>query len=76
MLKLSEKAKVDNAVMRITKVSEIRHVIAHTSHGDLCLMLPFKGTAKDYRFVLDAIPFVDKENQELIELFNGYLYTI
>ncbi len=75
-MKLKEKARIDNSIMSITKVSEIRHIIAHTSKGDLCLMLPFKGTEFDYRFVLDAVPFDDKENKELLELFNGVLYTI
>lgn len=75
-MKLSQKAKVDNAVMRTLKLSEMRHVISHTSKGDLCLCLPFEGTAKDYKFVLDAVPMTDSENKELIELFNGYLFEI
>lgn len=76
MKPLKEKAKIDNAIMRITKVSEIRHVLAHTDKGDLCLMLPFKGTEYDYRFVLDSVPYDDKTNKKLLENFNGHLFTL
>lgn len=75
-MKLSLKSKNDNAVMRALKLSEIRHVIAHTNKGDLCLMLPFEGTSKDYRFVLDAVPLSDEDNTKLLKLFNGVLFEL
>lgn len=69
MKQLELKAKQDNLIMSILKTSEIGHVIATTSKGPLVLRLPFKGEAKDYRFILDAVPFDDKKNDELISLF-------
>lgn len=76
MITLKTKARRDNKVMRALKLSEIRHVIAHTSKGDLCLMLRFEGTERDYRFVLDAVPLSDKENKEMMELFDGVLFEM
>lgn len=76
MKNLKEKAKIDNAIISALKLTEIRHIIAHTNKGDLCLMLPKDGLAKDYRFVLDAVPYDDKTNSELMALFNGILFTM
>lgn len=71
--KLEAMAMRDNAVMRVLKVTDISHVIANTSGGSLVLKLPFKGTGNDYKFVLDAVPYSDKENKELMALFGGVL---
>lgn len=75
-MKLSLKSKIDNKVMTDLKLNEIRHVIAHTDKGDLCLMLRKDGAAKDYRFVLDAVPMSDEQNKELLDLFNGVLFEL
>lgn len=72
---LSYKAKVDNAIMRMLKLSNIRHVIAHTSRGDLCLNLPFEGTWKDYRFFLDAVPLEDEENERFMNIVKDSLFV-
>jgi hypothetical protein len=76
MITLKEKAKLDNTIMSALKVSEIKHVIAHTDKGDLCLNLRFEGKDKDYKFTLDAVPFDDKDNKQLIGLFDGVLYQV
>lgn len=73
---LKDKAKEDNVIMRILKVDEIRHTIAHTTKGDLALMLRKDQGREDYRFVLDAVPLPDEKNTELIKLFNGVLFTM
>ncbi len=67
-------AKKDNAIMRTMKISEIRHIIAETNKGTLTLKLPFDGKATDYRFVLDAVPYPEKENTILLDLFKGILF--
>lgn len=72
---LSYKAKVDNAVMRLLKLSSIRHVIAHTSRGDLCLNLPFEGTWQDYRFFLDAVPLDDEDNEKLMGIVKDSIFV-
>lgn len=69
MKQLEVKAKNDNLIMSILKVSELSHVIATTNKGPLMLRLPYQGKANDYRFVLDAVPFEEKKNKELINLF-------
>lgn len=73
---LTKKAKIDNLAMTSLKLEEIRHVIAHTDKGDLCLMLRKGGSGRDYKFVLDAVPVEEEKNKELMSLFNGVLFTI
>lgn len=70
---LEKLALRDNAIMRIIKSSAISHVVAETSRGTLTLKLPFKGNADDYIFVLDAVPFSEVENKELMLLFAGVI---
>lgn len=74
MIKLSEKARLDNRLMKALKVSEIRHILAQTDKGQLCLTLKSGGTVADYKFTLDAVPFDTKENKQLMEFYNGTLY--
>lgn len=57
----------DTQLMRILKVSEIRHLIAHTNKGDLTLMLRF-GEDK-YNFLLDACPMDEETNDELLNYY-------
>lgn len=76
MITLKEKAKQDNAIMRILKLGEVRHIVAHTDKGDLCLCLFKDGTDKDYRYLLDSVPVDSEQNQEMLDLFNGVLYNI
>lgn len=68
---LEQKAKNDNKIMKILKVSELSHVLAKTNRGELVLRLRLNGTAKDYRFVMDAVPVSDEQNAELIRIFYG-----
>lgn len=57
----------DQKIMSILKLTEIRHMLAHTNVGDLTLLLR-KGE-KEYTFCLDAVP-VDKEQQrELSDIY-------
>lgn len=74
MINIIEKVRVDQMVMGITKTNEIRYVIAHTDKGDLCLALR-KGEV-EHKFYLDAVPYDDKTNKELMEAFNGVLYDL
>jgi len=71
MKQLEQKAKEDNLIMSVLKVSELGHTVASTNKGPLVLRLPYRGSARDYRFVLDAVPLDDKKNKELIKLFYG-----
>ncbi len=71
---LTQKAKRDNQLMKLLRVNDIRHIICHTDKGDFCLGLSKGGSAKDYRFILDAVPVSDKENNELLEIFQGILF--
>lgn len=68
-MNLEKQAKLDNALMKLLKIIEIRHVIAHTSHGDLCLVLMKGDTEADYFFVLDSVPFDEKTNKQLIDYY-------
>ena len=72
---LIEKAKQDNRLMNALKIKEIRHILAATDRGALCLTLKEGGSFNDYRFTLDAIPFDDKDNQQLMNFYEGTLYT-
>lgn len=71
--KLNEKARIDNLVMKSIKVQEISHVIANTNKGQLTLRLNLGGTGKDYRFVLDAVPFNEKDSDKLLGLLEDYI---
>lgn len=73
MSNLTNKAILDNRLMKLAKVDEIRHVLAHTNKGDLCLMLKKGETEHEYRFVLDAVPFETNVNRELLEIFKESL---
>ena len=64
----------DNLIMKVLKISEISHILAKTNKGDLTLRLAYEETEKDYKFVLDAVPVEDKQNKELLDLFEGILY--
>lgn len=59
----------DNKIMKLLGLKEIRHMICHTNHGELTLMLRLGEDAKDYRFVLDSVPLDDEKNASLKELF-------
>lgn len=76
MITLKEKAKISNIAMSILKASEVREVIAHTNKGDLCLVLPFKGSSDDFKFVLDAVPLSIEENAKLFALYNDVIFKI
>lgn len=76
MQTIIQKAKSDNELMKILRISEIRHKIAYTSKGELTLMLPFEGVATDYWFTLDSVKVDEETNSKLLQAFNGILYTI
>lgn len=76
MESLTLKAIRDNQLMKLLKTTEIRHVICHTDKGDFCLGLKKDGTDKDYTFILDAVPVEPKLNRELLEIFDGVLFTL
>lgn len=73
MKELNAKAKKDNLVMKLLKVSSISHPIAQTSKGPLSLMLPFEGTGSDYKFVLDAVPVSEEENRALMNILKDVI---
>lgn len=58
--------KQDHKIMEILGVNEIRHLIAHTSKGELTFMLRQGGT--EYQFVLDAVPVEKNANKELTDI--------
>ena len=72
-MNIKEMCEKDQLIMKVLKISEISHILAKTNKGDLTLKLRFG--EKDYKFFLDAVPMEDKENKELIKLFEGILYT-
>lgn len=76
MKELDKKAIKDNQIMKIMKVSEISHILADTNRGTLTLKLIFGGKGQDYRLFLDAVPFNDEENKELLSLLNGVICTV
>lgn len=73
--KMETMALRDNRIMKVLKVSELAHDVAHTNRGQLVLKLVFGQTGKDYRFVLDAVPFSDEDNAQLIDLFGDVIVT-
>lgn len=73
---LKELALRDNNIMRIAKLETISHVICNTDKGQLTLMLRKNGSEQDYRLVLDAVPFTDKENEEMLSQFIDILFTL
>lgn len=76
MKELKELYKKDKEIMRVLKVDELRHIIAHTDKGDLSLMIRKDQNMGEYRFVLDAVPMEDEKNKKLMSLFNGVLFTL
>lgn len=65
----NDKAKRDNAIMRALKLTDISHLVAKTSKGDLMLKLVYGGLGADYRFVLDAVPMDNIDNKTLLEWY-------
>lgn len=55
--------------MKLLGITEIRHHVALTNHGELTLMLRLGEDETGYRYVLDAVPVSDEVNAELKELF-------
>lgn len=75
MKTLQEKAKIDNEIMKLLKISSIDHIIARTSLGDLTLRLYWEGTSEEYQFVLDSVVQDKETTKALLKAFNGILYT-
>lgn len=71
---LKQKAKQDNSVMHVLRVAELSHVIGYTNKGTLTLKLVKDGTEKDYKFLLDAVPYPEETNKKLLEIFEGVLW--
>lgn len=65
----------DNAVMKVLKVSELAHIVAQTDRGALTMKLRFQGTGQDYRFVLDAVPVSDDENEDIMRLLGSIVLS-
>lgn len=53
--------------MKVLKVTELRHVLAHTNIGELCLCVR-KDEAK-YFVTLDAVELGDEKSAEIIKLY-------
>lgn len=60
----------DNKIMLLTKVNEIRHVLARTDKGELTVGLSKGQSDLMYQFYLDSIPYSLENNKELIAIFN------
>jgi hypothetical protein len=64
-----KRIKEDNKLMSILKVEEISRFVCDTNQGTLKLQLR-KGDTK-YRFILDAVPLEEEQNNEVMELLYG-----
>lgn len=62
-----DRLKKDIEIMRLLKVTELRHMLAHTNVGDLTLLIR-KGES-EYTFCLDAVPVDKEQNKELMALY-------
>lgn len=60
----------DNKIMLVTKVNEIRHVLARTDKGELTVGLSKGQSDLMYQFFLDSVPFSEAINKELLTIFN------
>jgi 5'(3')-deoxyribonucleotidase len=60
--------KSDKAIMRILKIKELRHVLAHTSSGELCRCI--RKDEDEYFFTLDAVPVSKEQNEELKKIYD------
>lgn len=58
--------KKDTELMRILKVSELRHLIATTDKGQLFKVLRFGEDA--YHYTLDAVPLDSEKTEAIIKL--------
>lgn len=76
MKNLKDLAAKDNKIMELLNVNEIHHIAARTDKGDLTLMLRKGQKARDYRFILDAVPQDEAKNKELLREFENILYTL
>lgn len=74
MINISDKIRTDQMVMGITKTNSVSHIIAKTDKGELTLKIN-KGDIA-YTFHLDAVPYDDKTNRELLQAFNNILYEL
>ena len=70
MKELNNQARIDNEIMKLTKVNEISHVIAFTDKGPLVQKLTKGGTGEDYIVVLDAVPLEKKASDSIIALLS------
>lgn len=56
----------DKMLMDILRVTEVRHVLAHTNKGELCLCL--RKAEQDYFLTLDSVPLDKDESDDVMEL--------
>jgi len=59
--------KQDKELMRILKVSELRHLIATTNNGELNKVLRFN--EDEYFYTLDSVPLEKDKQEEVIKLY-------
>ena len=76
MESLTIKAQRDNRIMKLLKLGEIRHIVANTDKGELTLCLRLGDKAKDYRFVLDAVPVSESDSKKLFNEYDGVLFNL
>ena len=65
-------ADLDSQVISRLKLSSIQHYIARTSSGDLYLTYKKDG---NHQFFLDSVPLDKDTNKDLLNLYDGRLYT-
>ena len=76
MESLTTMAERDNIIMKLLRTTEIRHPIVGTDKGELWLSISKGQAARDYKFILDAVPVDPKVNKELLARFNGVYFTL
>lgn len=58
--------ETDTAIMKVLKVSQLRHPLCITDKGELSILLRYGET--EYRFMLDSVPCEDDVNAQLFKL--------
>lgn len=68
MDKLKEKIALDQKIIKLLKVTELRHHIAQTNLGPLDLII--RKDEEEYQFLIDSTPLEKEKNDRLLQYFD------
>jgi len=65
---IKKKIELDQKIIKLLKVTEVRHKLAETNHGPLEIMI--RKDEENYTFLMDSTPVDEETNAKLLKYFD------